>query len=626
MRLGTNIIALIICLPIFGQLQIRGIQKRLDTQKAHSSQTKAVEPASLPFWDDFSIANDSPDSIRIWGTDTTNQWNYRLSKNVFINTTLAINPPSYGVATFDGLDENGAFHGDGVGLTDELVSDTINLQGKTDVVLSFYWQAGGNVELPEPGDSLVLQFYSPTIESNDGWKTVWKIDGADLSSDQDSVFTQETESVTSDFRTTKFVFRFQSYGDQDGPFDAWHLDWVYLNEDRGDDDFYYDGEVNINTDIQLLFSPYKSIPSNQFLSGNLKSSAATSAMSLNPPGSRDGIGPSVTNILTIRDMESSSILNDDNSLSNVDPQFFVNPDPLKVTSLSEITNSDLSLSGFSRRDSIVLDAQVRIRRANSTGSEIDFLDNSVVDLRINDSTSTKYIFHNYYAYDDGTAEYAAGTNINGAQVAVKYWLEVSDTLTHVDIYFPKIDPISDGSALELQIFKTLNEEPIRSQNINVINGEAINQFTRYQLNNPIVLTDTFYVGYQQSKNEYIGVGFDRSNIEASDYIYENRTGQWEKNGRLEGALMIRPVFESTDSLVTSVREVPNQLKAYPNPTEGLLKIDGKYHSISIVDFSGKEWVRNKASEIHDIGNLPAGLYLLTIHRKEGDETIKIIKK
>ena len=43
----------------------------------------------------------------------------------------------------------------------------------------------------------------------------------------------------------------------------------------------------------------------------------------------------------------------------------------------------------------------------------------------------------------------------------------------------------------------------------------------------------------------------------SEFIYENKDGQWEQNDRLKGALMIRPVFSKADSLVLNVVPEPS---------------------------------------------------------------------
>ncbi|WP_420575481.1 T9SS type A sorting domain-containing protein [Ekhidna sp.] len=599
----------------FSQLTIKPIIKPEQNQKsrARAAATQDINPAALPFWDDFSITTDSPDSIRVWGNDTTLQWNYDLSKDVYVNATLAVNPPSYKVATFDGLNANGGFHaGSDIGLADQLVSDTIDLQGKANVVLSFYWQAGGNVEIPDEGDSLVLQFYSPNIETNEGWRTVWLKDGGDLESDQDSVFTQEAINVTSTFLTQDFVFRYQSYGDKDGPFDAWHVDWVYLNENRGSEDYYY-LDRGLTGQLTSPLTPFKSMPLQQFKANEPQySTQAVQAFNL------DRLFQPTEYILVIRDLNSNVIID---SIEYGDlPELSGNQNPLKITNKRFITLDSIDITSISLIDSLVISSEVYLK-----SSKDDFLDGTNVDLRINDTLRTQYLLHNYYAYDDGSAEYAAGTNINGGQVAVKFWLEQEDTLTHVDIHFPNIDPPSNGSSLELRIFEDLDDDPIQTQGISVINAGAINQFTRYELNRPLVLSDTFYLGYQQSKNEYIGVGFDRSNPDASPYIYENKSGQWEQNVRLKGALMIRPVFAKVGDFILAPKS-PEQLKIYPNPTTGLVKVDGEYISITVIDFSGKKILSQKTQTVHDFTSLEAGLYLLTIHRKEGDQTIKIIKK
>ncbi|MEP1033445.1 T9SS type A sorting domain-containing protein [Ekhidna sp.] len=596
------------------QLTIKPIVKPKDNRQGRVSLTRTVNKATLPFWDDFSVTTDSPDSIRIWGNDSTRQWNYELSKNVYVNATLAVNPPSYKVVTFDGLDANGGFHpGSDIGLADELVSDTIDLQGKADVVLSFYWQAGGNVEIPEEGDSLRLQFYDPNTSPNQ-WITVWKKDGGELASDQDSVFTQEAINVSSRFLTQKFLFRFQSFGDKDGPFDAWHLDWIYLDENRASDNYYY-LDRGLTGQLTSPLSPYKSMPLSQFKANE---SAFSSSQMVQAFNLDEQLQPTEY-ILVIRNENNGSRI--DSVEYGAEDPLFSNPNPFKITNTRFINLDGLDLSSLPNEDSVVISSKVYLE-----SSDDDFLNGTAVDLKINDTLRAEYLLHNYYAYDDGTAEYAVGTNINGAQVAVRFLLEQEDTLTHIDIHFPNIDPISAGSLLELRIFKNLTDEPIKTMDVTVVNATRLNEFTRYQLSGSLLLADTFYIGYEQSKNDYIGIGFDRSNPAASEFIYENKTGEWEQNVRLVGALMIRPVFASIDSIVLSTENEALTFKTYPNPTTGLIQIEGAYHSITLIDFAGRTWVKEAYKRTHDFSSLKAGLYLLTIHRKEGDQTLKIIKK
>lgn len=617
MRLVFGIIGVLITELCFAQLTIRPIQSDDNAIKARTTSTERsrgrVNPASLPFWDDFSISEASPDSIRVWNTDTTRQWNHELSKDVFVNSTLAINPPSYRVATLDGLRSNGAFHGTSIGITDQLVSDTIDLQGKANVVLSFYWQAGGNVEVPDKKDSLFLEFYNVNTQE---WERQWEKGGEDIQNGEDTLFVQDFIRVPSAFLNQRFLFRFQSYGDQDGPFDAWHVDWIYLNDGRANDDFFYEGEVSLNSEVSLSFAPFKSIPSNQ-LDDQEISDVSFSSMNLNIE--EDDGGPALNYDLIIQEVIENNTITTGRTFAPF-PERFFNQNPFLVTLLNPLVYEGLSFNTINGSDSIVLQAEVSIE------STEEFLDGTQIDLLINDTVRTQYLLHNYYAFDDGTAEYAAGTNVSGGQLALQYWLTNPDTLTHIDIYFPNIEPSSADAALTLNVFKKLEDGPARSQPIQVVNGTAINAFTRYALNRPIALSDTFYIGFEQSRNEYIGVGLDRSNPAASRYLFENRTGVWERNVRISGALMMRPVFIELDSILPL--SIPKQAKltVYPNPTDGILKIDGDYQSISVLDFSGRVLFREEQQPEHTIYGLEPGLYLLTIHRKEEDQTIKIIKK
>ena len=115
---------------------------------ARQSGTQALDTVlSLPFWDDFSqIARDTlgfptPDTLR-WTPEST---------NVRINTGLAINPPTVGVASFDGVDARGRPYNpagaEGV-LSDSLESRPINLAAvpeaeRNTVYLSFFLATTG---------------------------------------------------------------------------------------------------------------------------------------------------------------------------------------------------------------------------------------------------------------------------------------------------------------------------------------------------------------------------------------------------------------------------------------------------------------------------------------------------
>ena len=620
MRLFFGIAFTVMSLQGIGQLTLKTIRKVENIKSRTSERSSACQfmKNTLPFWDDFSISPDgTPDSARVWDTDTTRQWNLLNSRGVFVNSTLAINPPSYKVITFDGLDSNGQFYGEEQGLTDQLVSDTLELGSYNEadeLYLSFYWQAGGNVEKPDEGDSLVLQFYD--LSKNE-WETVWSMDGVRALTD--SIFYQEAIRLKQRFITDTAMFRFSSYGDQNGPFDAWHLDWIYLNKNRAEDNLFYQ-DVSVNTDISILFSPFRSVPINHIDPTNLSISVEATSMNLNEEPDRIGLNLDYT--LDIVDFETKKSLFSAVELIE-DLTTFFNANPLVIDAVGSVNYENIRLSGLPSGDSVILEAVVSIDTTN-----IKFLDDSPINLRINDTTRTQYLFQDFYAYDDGTAEYAVGTNILGGQVAVQYWVNQPDTLTHIDIYFPNIAPASDGRAITLRIFNELNNANARiTQSVTINRADQLNQFQRYRLDRSLIVSDTFFIAYEQNVNDFIGIGFDRSNPEAARYIFENSDDQWVRNERLRGAIMIRPVFKSGFELVLdAAKDEFDDYTIYPNPADVSLQVSGHYQKIEIRNLSGQLVFIQEKQEEHDLSTLDSGLYLVVIYSDLRVVTRKLIKQ
>lgn len=610
MRIISSIIGFISCLLVSAQLTVKPLPKK---QVAKTPIVKSATRATLPFWDDFSIQSSSPDSTRTWGNVITSQWNYEASINVQVSGTLAINPPTYGAATFDGLKADGTYHGDGKGLTDQLVSDSIDLSSYTefdDVYLSFYWQAGGNVEIPEKGDSISLQFYDPLADKP--WHTVWLMDGEDV--EYDSLFYQESIKLEQRFLTDQFVFRFQSYGDQFGPFDAWHIDYVYLNANRGSEDYYY-LDRGFTGQLTSPFGPFKALPISQFKANSMEYTGPQTAQAFN----LDRFLQPTEYVVVLRELVNNIQI--DALQFGAENPLLPNPNPLIHSVERRLTFDGFDLALLPDQDSLVLSSELYIE-----SSDDDYLDGTIVDLRINDTLRTEYLLYDYYAFDDGTAEYAAGNNIRGGGVGIQYWVQTQDTLTHIDICFPNIEPSSSGAFLTLQIFKDLTSDvAMRTQSITVENAKEINGFTRYELTRPLIVSDTFYITYEQNVNRYIGVGFDRSNQAASRYLFDKIDGEWIRNNRLKGTLMIRPVFKPVADFTLGVEEI-EELIIYPNPVQDGFSIEGEYTSIQLYNLNGQLLLSEEKASSHLLHNISPGLYLLTIKTPEGSKTQKLIKQ
>ncbi len=616
-------------------------QLRMKALNSSHRSYQAIDKNTLPFWDDFSITNDgAPDALRIWNGDTTKQWNSVLSTGVYVNATLAINPPTYRVVTFDGLDNLGQFYGDGQGITDQLYSDTLDLSEfseANDIYLTFYWQAGGNVEKPDVGDSIRLQFYNPSADTANGrpWEKLWSKQGSDNLAT--TTFTQEYFKIEQRFLTSSAIFRFQSFGDEDGPFDAWHLDYIYMDKNRTEEEIIENGydDAAFTNDVSSFLLPFSSMPVHQFLLNNdLIENQQTSLTYLNqlPPDpiTEDSIlnlyGAEITYTLEI--LINSQFLVDDreksagilsNDLNFIDLTLGLT-DPNNPLELNE-----LDFTPLAQFDSVVLESTVYLLPNRVGTSVLD--EDGIIDLTINDTIRNQYLFHDFYSYDDGTAEYAVGVNERGDQVGVQFWVEEPDTLTHIDIYFPNIAPSSEGETLTLRIYKNLTDQfPMRSEPINITTGAEINEFTSYQLSRPLIVTDTFYITYEQDANQYIGVGFDRSNPEASQYIYENITDEWVRNERIQGALMIRPVFKKVEDFTLGAPDETRKPLVFPNPTHGIIKISSNYQWVHLRSISGQLLRSESMNDLHDFSEFAPGLYLLSIVNETETTTQKLVLK
>ena len=602
-------------LQLNGQLTVTPLGEKQSGIQTFSSR---VEKNSLPFWDDFSVTEDGrPDLLRIWGDDTIRQWG-DSTKGVFVNSSLGKNPPSLKVVTFDGLDENGQIYANGNGLTDELYSDTLDLNAFTEednLIISFYWQAGGNVERPDSKDSIRLQFYVISADTAGGnpWQTVWTQNGSDELSDD--IFFQEAIPVEQRFINEVTLFRFQAFGDQDGPFDAWHLDWIYLNDNRENDDFFY-LDRGLTGQLTSPFSPFKSMPIHQFKNGP----STTGSQTLQTFNLDNNEQPAEL-ILTLRDLDQNATI-DSILKESVNPQAG-NTDSRQITNTLDFSFDAIDLSTLPTTDSLVLESTVYVAE-----SDDGFLQGTNINLRINDTIRTQYLLHDFLAFDDGTAEYAIGTNQQGDQIGVQYWVNEQDTITQIDMLFPNITPDSNGETLILRIFRNLEDQiPAYTESITVATASAPNAFTSYELNRPVIVSDTFYITYEQNVNQYISLGLDRSNDAASRYIFQNITGQWERNNRIDGAIMIRPVFKNVgDDFTLSTPNVAINHLVYPNPSQGLIRIEGSYATIELRNISGQLLRRESARSVHDFSGLSGGLYLLTIDDGTTISTQKIILK
>jgi len=138
-----------------------------------------------------------------------------------------------------------------------------------------------------------------------------------------------------------------------------------------------------------------------------------------------------------------------------------------------------------------------------------------------------------------------------------------------------------------------------------------------------VVTDTFYIGYQQTSNDFVAVGLDK-NTNNGDRVYFNITGDWEPNVDLKGSLMIRPIY--TDELVIGIQEIgATTFEVYPNPTTGILSISKSPDEVKLYNLQGAELTIKLEDKQIDLSELPPSVYILMLRSDTMWERYKIVK-
>ncbi len=609
------------------------------TEPSKPARTKAT-PLQLPFFDDFSATALTP---------TDSLW---INGGVIVNNQFVTNPPSKGVVTFDGLSFSGKpYLFDNTIIqapADTLTSRPIDLSGMSatsNVVLSFYWQPQGLGERPDPGDSLVLQF-----KSAGDWRTVWSQRG-----NAPQAFMKDTAiAITNSlFLHNAFQFRFRMYGRPSGLYDVWHLDYVYL--DKGRDPNRKETLAN----GQIVNNPYQRSIRDLTVSRTPKSLLKRyTAM----PFEQFNVNP------------ERELVTGDTMVVNYIFNWGFNFVPLKYT-ITDLTNHN-TLFSYQRPDpkdpegtappqvnarvplllhvpipANTVSAENRPRTLKTTFSIQPPSQGEVikgVDLRVNDTISAFTVLDDYYAYDDGSAEYGIYMTQRLGQVAVRYVLNKPSAITSVKMYFTKLQQNLAGQTFVLKIWKKLDnqaESVLFQRSYPVRYTDTLNKFSTYtlldrdNLETSVAVSDTFYIGWQQPVGDNIIFGYD-TNTDSKGQQFFNITGDnsaqnWKAANQQAGSIMVRPVFGKVPLAVEeSPEEKPITLstdRIFPNPTSGLVQWEFPgVRSVKVSDVLGRPvaTLTSKDAAINSVNlsGLPDGMYL--IHLQIGSKTVvnKVILK
>jgi hypothetical protein len=632
----------------FAQLKVVQLSQTDQTSSLRDNsgaRAQALEPMSLPFFDDFSqplVKNKTslyPD-INRWET----------SFSVWVNPGLGIQAPTVNVATFDGLDSAGnAYNSTEIflnGFTDSLISRAINLTpsatnpvndaDKSTVYLSFFYQWTGNGEAPDIKDYLQLQF------KDDGGHWVTQLTMApDETMTSDEFYTKILPVTGDQFFHEKFQFRFRSFGRLSGPYDTWNIDYVYLNKGRNTGDLSFPDRAAASG-LSPLFNPYWAVPYYHFLDKprvepvnydvkNLKDFISSTNYSV----ALDAIHYNNNSITSTH----SEVLNPSKGVKPDGPLFPFERASVRITDLPDI--SDPTIFDPSA-DSVDLRLGIEVISADETDTFKDkFLP---YDLRVNDTVSATYKLRNFYAYDDGVAEYAAGLIASGNVVAYEFQLPLGlqDTLKILEgfeMYFPSFGQTANQTVDFLILQEGENDKP-RGEGMLVlpsrtIQNRGLNVFQRFRFFPALQIEgNKFYIGWRQPISGNVLVGLDNSN-DTGNRMFVNIEGSavpkeehWELNTSVNGSLMIRPIFGTGEvDATTGIDEEPD-FAIYPNPTRGTFFIDGIVHRLELISVTGQristEIQHEEGKTRVDIHSAAAGLYILKYLQGKVSKTHKVI--
>lgn len=590
---GTYFFLLFFLMSTVGYSQLVLVPvERTHTQKKRPTARTQDTALTLPFWDDFSSTrNGYPDS---------NRW--QNSQSVWVNDGMGINAPSLYVATFDGLDSLGKpYNINDVlakGFADKLVSLPIQLDqvpsaDRAGVALSFFYQFRGNGEAPDPGDLLNLAFKNV----NGQWDPIWSIENTGtLLSDK---FIRVIIPITGDqYFHDSFQFRFQNFARLSGPYDTWHVDYVYISNGKTQSSpvFPLFPDRTIALPFTSLFKDYRAMPIEHFFTNPTQHLIPPSIIITNlrqdqVAGNGQPVSYSTQAVIT-QNKEGSpeTVLTPTLDVNvNIGSELTFSeqkqvtlltlPDPTTFDSTSDSIHIKLSIQFDTGDDKI----------KTPTEGDYDFDVFNPIPFKTNDSVSAHFTLADYYAYDDGTAEYGAGLNQPGAELAYEFNLSTSepDTLVAIEMYFPRFGDESN-QIIQLKIYRELTGSPfdVIYQGSIPIQRNSQNKFWRIPLPEPVGVRNKFYVGWKQQSSAVIAVGLDK-NTDSGSRIFSNINAAWVQNTTLKGSLMIRPVFGPGKQVITTVNE-KSAIRMYPNPNSGIFYLTSPVDLIQVVDLSGRE--------------------------------------
>lgn len=602
------------------QVKVRSSLSCINITTSSSNVFAKVDTlVSLPFFEDFSSYKGSPDK---------NKW--MKNGGTLVSNTYSDNPPTQGLAIFDGLKYNGSPY-DSVNITNRGVADNLvslpfdfsDYTNSDNLYLHFFWMYQGLGDAPElgQGDKLTLLFKDETGSFNPVFTA--------LPGTQPGVFFQASVPINNlagiNYLYRGFQFKFQSTGRLSGQYDVWGVDYVVLLRNSSASNPDYIDQAFSKQPLSMLKN-YQSMPYKHFIADkNNQLNPITS--SINNLNSINNSNKTTVNLVDAFDGNVLGVLYDSTLLlpgNKLNQEVFVKSNASLFPTIAPRNPYEL-------RTNFSLDGNT---------------DNAILGLpfAINNSISGLTRFDNYYAYDDGSAEYIISNNAKNEHVVTKFTLPptITDTLREIAFQFNKSNIQLTGQSFKIVVFKSLPEkgyvltgpEVLYNKVVPIRYAPKVNGYTSFRLDKPLPISGDFYVGYTQITDGDIIVGFDK-NTDCTANTFYTSGGRWNtlsvESPEVKGSIMIRPVFGFYNYEVTALEnrntEQKNEIVLYPNPSvdgEFAIEIDATQtgNTLQIYNYLGSLVFTQLITEQKTLinSNLAKGLYIVRL----GNVTKKLV--
>jgi hypothetical protein len=455
-----------------------------------------------------------------------------------------------------------------------------------------------------------------------GWKTMWRAEGMTLEEfrnmygkDFVQVMVPVKDSV---FFYNDFRFRFRNYASIANNVipswrsntDQWNVDFVYLNYNRDISDSTY-RVLTFSGKAPSFLKTYQVMPYRQY-----RADAPYNVMKANLEmyiSNLDKVEHNTKYMYKVQQVSGNFGYTYNGGSCNLAPFYEVG-----------FQNCNSSCGSAHACPPVMSPFNFAYDRDTTSYIITHYISDSSQSNIIVDSVKYHQGFYNYFAYDDGTPELGYGLEPAGAFLAYQFTMSIPDTLFGIQMYFNHTKDNANSQFFNINIWSDNNGKPgdiiaqIPSQQ--AMWEDGLYKFYPYLLEEPVVISGTFYVGWQQFDGGSLNIGFD-SNNDNKDKIFYNVDGVWYTSN-FAGSLLIRPMF--TPEVVLSTHDIPEtekeRVNLYPNPahtwfTIGNEKIRSDHQSRLVIYNMYGAVVKEQTGLNKNIetGHLATGMYIVKIY-------------